>query len=108
MPRATAHDPDTECDERTKLGSDHHRADNEDRLVEHDPDTGDHGRHDHEAEVSDGQSSFLACALFQPLPNHSVRRFTRGFFLSLGRRLRDADVKVLNHDGALSLQVEPS
>jgi hypothetical protein len=38
-----------QCDEVAKLGSDHHGADNEDRLVEHDPDVGDHGRHDHEA-----------------------------------------------------------
>jgi hypothetical protein len=54
-----------------------HGTDNEDRLIKHGSDAGDHGRDDHETELGDGEPGFLACALFRLFPDHCIRRLAR-------------------------------
>jgi hypothetical protein len=89
-------------------GPDDHGADDQDRLVEHHSDAGDHGRHDHEGEVGDGEMGFLPGILFQFFPDHCIHRLTRRILLGLARRLGDGDVQSLDHNGTFVLQAEVS
>jgi hypothetical protein len=58
--------------ERAELGTHHHRADDQDRLVEEDAHRRDLHRDDHEAHEADRELGVLARVLLDLLPYHGV------------------------------------
>ena len=68
------HERDAQARDRTELGADDHRPDDQDRGVEEDADRGDDRRQHHVDQEDAGQLDALARALIELLPDDGVRR----------------------------------
>ena len=74
--------------ERAELGADDHRADDQDRRAEHDPDRGDQAGEDHEGEEVGAQLDRSRRCAPPPPPRRPRRRPSRGWRARPGRRRR--------------------
>ena len=92
--------------ERTELGADDHRADDQDDRVGDDPDRGDHGREHHEREKAAGENGALERARLDLLPDDRVGRGTRSRALGLLGAPRDGRVDLDRDDAAALLEPE--
>ena len=70
--RALLHQRHREARERTELGADHHRPDDQDRLVLEDARRGDQAGQDHEGEEGPAELGVLVGARLDLLPHHRV------------------------------------
>ena len=88
---AALDDRHAEPGERAELGPDHHRADDQDRRAEVDPDRGDQAGEDHEGEEVAAELGALRGARLDLLPDHRVGGRAAGRPLRpLGRARRAA------------------
>ena len=106
-------EPDLAVDEghrqpgqRPELGSHHHRADDQDGLVEEDAHGGDLHRDDHEAHEGDRKLGLLARALLDLLPYHRIGGQAGGRLLRCDGGVGYRGVDMLDSDGAHGRDVE--
>ena len=103
---ASLHERDAEPGDRPELRAHHHRADDQDRRVQQDPDRRDQRRQDHEREEHGREVHALRRPLLDLLPHHRVRRRTLRAPLGLVGELGDLRVHHLERDRPLLVDLE--
>ena len=99
---AALDDRDAEPGERAELGPDDHRADDQDRRVEEDPDRGDQAGEDHEGEEVAAELGVLRGARLDLLPDDRVGGQRR----AAARSARSAASEIC--ESICSIAIEPS
>ena len=92
--------------DRSELGADHHRPDDQDRRAEEDPDRRDQAGEDHEGEEVAAELDVLGGPGFDFLPDDGVGGGAAGRPLGPLRRQRELGVDLLDRDRAEARHVQ--
>jgi hypothetical protein len=84
---ATLHEGDCEPRQRAELGADHHRTDDQDLRVGHDPGGRDQRREHHEGDEAEGKLRALGGAGLDLFPDDGVGRRSARSLLGLPRHV---------------------
>ncbi|WP_233258005.1 hypothetical protein [Micromonospora sp. S4605] len=92
--------------QRAELRAHHHRADDEDRLVQQHTDAGDHRGHDEQHQVGRGEFGLLAGLRGDLVPDHRVGAAAGGGTGGPVGGRRDGQLHVVGGDAAAGLHAE--